>query len=245
MQRRDLNALDAPLPLAGYTQAIEVSAATRTLYISGQVGQRMDGTIPDDIAEQSRPAWRNLEAQLKAAGMTLDSLVKVTTILPDQGDVAAAREGRSKVLGDRKPASTLIVGGLANPIWKIEVEGIVLKNPDFRFDHKWGFGLHKRLPAGELRRLAKGTINANQGMRINKAGFRQAADSGVFQHRVMGGSSSTWADRIGEVWKRRPFNGLFCWPRHLDGRDSRLRSRPGRGGCLREQDGVDRASDRR
>jgi 2-iminobutanoate/2-iminopropanoate deaminase len=36
--------------------------------------------------------------------MTLDNLVKVTTILPNQGDVvAAAREGRSKVLGDRKP----------------------------------------------------------------------------------------------------------------------------------------------
>ena len=35
MQRRDLNAPDAHLPVAGYTQAIEVSRATRTLYISG------------------------------------------------------------------------------------------------------------------------------------------------------------------------------------------------------------------
>ena len=113
-------------PVAAYTQAIEVSGATRTLYISGQVGQRMDGTMPDDIVEQSRLAWQNLEAQLKAAGMTLDNLVKVTTILPNRGDLAAAREGRSKVLGDRKPASTLIVGGLANPAWKIEVEGIAV-----------------------------------------------------------------------------------------------------------------------
>jgi hypothetical protein len=64
----------------------------------------MDGTIPDDIVEQSRVAWQNLEAQLKAAGMTLDNLVKITTILPNQGDLAAAREVRSKVLGDRKPA---------------------------------------------------------------------------------------------------------------------------------------------
>ena len=126
MQRRDLNAPDAPLPVAAYTQAIEVSGASRTLYISGQVGQRMDGTIPDDIVEQSRLAWQNLEAQVKAAGMTLDNLVKVTTILPNQGDVAAARGGRSKVLGNRKPASTLIVGGLGNPAWKIEVEGIAV-----------------------------------------------------------------------------------------------------------------------
>jgi 2-iminobutanoate/2-iminopropanoate deaminase len=126
MQRRDLNAPDAYLPVAAYTQAIEVSGAARTLYISGQIGQRMDGTIPDDIVEQSQLTWQNLEAQLRAAGMTLDNLVKVTTILPNRGDVAAAREARSKALGDRKPASTLIVGGLADPAWKIEIEGVAV-----------------------------------------------------------------------------------------------------------------------
>jgi 2-iminobutanoate/2-iminopropanoate deaminase len=31
-----------------------------------------------------------------------------------------------KALGYRKPASTLIVGGLANPAWKIEIEGIAV-----------------------------------------------------------------------------------------------------------------------
>jgi 2-iminobutanoate/2-iminopropanoate deaminase len=126
MQRRDLNAPDAPQPVAAYMQAIEVTGATRTLYISGQIGQRIDGAIPADIVEQSQLAWRNLEAQLRAAGMTLDNLVKVTTILPNHGDVAAAREARSAVLGDRRPASTLMVCGLANPAWKIEVEGIAV-----------------------------------------------------------------------------------------------------------------------
>jgi 2-iminobutanoate/2-iminopropanoate deaminase len=126
MQRRDLNVPDAPPPVAAYTQAIEVTGATRTLYISGQIGQRMDGTIPVDIVEQSRLAWQNLEAQLKVAGMTLDNLVKTTTILPNHGDLAAAREARSEALGDRRPASTLIVGGLANSAWKIEVEGVAV-----------------------------------------------------------------------------------------------------------------------
>jgi enamine deaminase RidA (YjgF/YER057c/UK114 family) len=81
MQRRDINAPDAYPPVSAYTQAIEVSGAARTLYISGQIGQRMDGTIPDDIVEQSRLTWQNLEAQLKAVGMTFANLVKVTTIL--------------------------------------------------------------------------------------------------------------------------------------------------------------------
>jgi 2-iminobutanoate/2-iminopropanoate deaminase len=126
MQRRDLNAPDAPLPVSAYTQAVEVSGPARTLHISGQIGQRMDGAIPDDIAEQARIAWGNFEAQLKAAGMTFDNLVKITTIVPDRGDLAAVREARGKALGDRKPASTLIVGGLANPAWKIEIEGVAV-----------------------------------------------------------------------------------------------------------------------
>jgi enamine deaminase RidA (YjgF/YER057c/UK114 family) len=126
MQRRHLNASDAPPPVAAHTHAIEVSGVTRTLYISGQIGQRIDGSLPDDIVEQSRLTWQNLEAQLKAADMTLDNLVKITTILPNHGDLAAAWQARSKVLGDRKPASTLIVGGLANPAWKIEIEGIAV-----------------------------------------------------------------------------------------------------------------------
>jgi 2-iminobutanoate/2-iminopropanoate deaminase len=62
--------------------------------------------------------------QLRAAGMTLDNLVKITTILPSLADLAAHREVRAEVLGNRKPASTLIVGGLANPAWKVEIEGI-------------------------------------------------------------------------------------------------------------------------
>ena len=125
MQRRDLNAPDAPLPVAAYTQAIEVSGATRTLYISGQVGQRMDGTIPDDIVEQSRLAWQNLESQLKVAGMTLDNLVKITTILPNYGDSPPPARGVARcwaIASRRAPSSSA-----ASPI-RVEdrIEGIAV-----------------------------------------------------------------------------------------------------------------------
>lgn len=126
MQRRDINAPDAPAPVSAYSQAVEVTGATRTLYISGQVGMDADGNVPDDIVAQSRLAWANLTAQLRAAGMTLDHVVKVVTILPNAADLAASRTGRQEALGDRKPASTLIIGGLANPTWKIEVEAVAV-----------------------------------------------------------------------------------------------------------------------
>jgi enamine deaminase RidA (YjgF/YER057c/UK114 family) len=126
MQRRDINAPDAPAPVSAYTQAVEVTGATRTLYISGQVGIDADGNVPDDIVGQSRLAWANLAAQLRAAGMRLDHVVKVVTILPNAADLAASRVARQEALGDRRPASTLIIGGLANPAWKIEVEAVAV-----------------------------------------------------------------------------------------------------------------------
>ena len=124
MQRRDINAPAGAPPAGAYTQAVEITGAARTLYLSGQVGADTMGTIPDDVAAQARLVWANIQAQLRAAGMTLDNLVKITTILTDFANMAATRSVRTEVLGDRRPASTLIIAGLANPAFKIEIEAI-------------------------------------------------------------------------------------------------------------------------
>jgi 2-iminobutanoate/2-iminopropanoate deaminase len=124
MQRRDLNAPDAPAPVAAYAQAIEVTGATRTLYISGQVGQRMDGTIPADIVEQSRLAWQNLEAQAQGRRHDLGQ--------SRQGHHHPAKPWRPRRSARRSqrgawrspPGEHADRWRLANPAWKIEVEGI-------------------------------------------------------------------------------------------------------------------------
>ena len=95
MQRRDINAADAPAPAGQYTQAVEVTGPSRTLYLSGQVGVAADGSIPDDAEAQCALAWRNLQAQLRAAGMEIENLVKITTIVRNPGDIASVRAGRS------------------------------------------------------------------------------------------------------------------------------------------------------
>jgi enamine deaminase RidA (YjgF/YER057c/UK114 family) len=124
MQKREINAEAAPQPAAAYSQAVEVAGGTRMLFISGQIGVKADGTSPTGVAEQARLAWRNLEAQLNAAGMGFDNLVKVTMIIPNAADIPATRSARAEALGNRRPSSTLIVAGLADPAWKIEIEGI-------------------------------------------------------------------------------------------------------------------------
>ena len=99
MQRRDINAADAPEPAGQYTQAVEVTGANRVLYLSGQVGVAADGSIPPDAEAQCALAWRNLRAQLRAADMEIANLVKINTIVRDAVDIAAVRAGRAAVLG--------------------------------------------------------------------------------------------------------------------------------------------------
>jgi 2-iminobutanoate/2-iminopropanoate deaminase len=124
MQIRAINAESAPQPASAYSQAIVVSGTTRTLFISGQLGMEADGTTPPSIEEQSRLAWRNLGLQLEAANMSFDNIVKVTMYLQDVADIPASRPARVDALGDRRPASTVLVAKLANPAWKIEIEAI-------------------------------------------------------------------------------------------------------------------------
>jgi enamine deaminase RidA (YjgF/YER057c/UK114 family) len=61
---------------------------------------------------------------LHAAGMSFDNVVKLQTILPDLANIGELRRIRAEIMGDCKPASTLIVGGLVSPEYKIEIEAI-------------------------------------------------------------------------------------------------------------------------
>src|SRR5688572_7364429 len=101
MTLRSVNAPDAPVAPT-YHQAMEVSGASRILYISGQIPVAVDGRIPDNFSDQSRLAWKNVIAQLTAAGMTLDNLVKVTIFLSDRKYIADYRSTRDEALGGRK-----------------------------------------------------------------------------------------------------------------------------------------------
>jgi 2-iminobutanoate/2-iminopropanoate deaminase len=103
MQRREVNAPEAPPVASYYSQAIEVSGVTRTLYISGQVGVDATGKNAADFAAQCRQALLNLQAQLRAADMSFNNVVKLFTILPDLANIGELRRVRAEIMGDRKP----------------------------------------------------------------------------------------------------------------------------------------------
>jgi 2-iminobutanoate/2-iminopropanoate deaminase len=124
MRSRAINAPDAPAPIGGYSQALEVAGAERLLFISGQIPATSDGAVPAGFAEQCRLIWRNIEAQLRAAGMGLDNLVKVTIYLSDRRYAAENRAVRREVLGERAPALTVIIAEIFDPAWLLEIEAI-------------------------------------------------------------------------------------------------------------------------
>ena len=112
----------APKPFSNYSQAVAIEGNARILHVSGQVGARLDGTIPEDEATQHELAWANVLTILKAEGMDARNLVDCHVYITNPASVALYREVRDRMLNGARPAATLlVVAGLALPSLKVEV----------------------------------------------------------------------------------------------------------------------------
>ena len=121
---KSVNSPSAPAPAGGYSQAVEVDGAKRLLFVSGQIPQSVAGDIPADFPSQARLAWRNVLAQLDAAGMAVANLVKVTVFLSSREFALANREIRQEILGSHSPALTVIIAGIFDEQWLLEIEAV-------------------------------------------------------------------------------------------------------------------------
>ena len=114
---------DGSPPVEGsYPQAVEVTGPSRWLYLSGQIPVAPDGSLAADFPAQCEQVWDNIETQLAAAGMTLGNLVKVTTFLSYRRYALENREVRVRRLAGRQPALTVIVTGIFDESWLVEIE---------------------------------------------------------------------------------------------------------------------------
>jgi 2-iminobutanoate/2-iminopropanoate deaminase len=110
-------------PAGRYVHQIEVSGESRMLFLSGQVGMRPDGSVPDDPVEQLGVALENVLRNLEAAGFEPADLVKTTTYLIGEMDPTPRRAVLDGVLGEHLTTSTLIyVTRLAAPAYLVEVD---------------------------------------------------------------------------------------------------------------------------
>ena len=80
-------------------------------------------TMPADITSQSRNCFKTIKAALKEGGFAMADIVRATYYVTDAKDVDAHFAVCGEVLGEIRPAATLlIVVGLARPEMKVEIE---------------------------------------------------------------------------------------------------------------------------
>ncbi len=117
-------------PLGQYSHQIEITGNERMLVLSGQVGMREDGSVPEDALEQIDVAFENIFRNLQAANMDVKDIVKLTYYLVGEIDTAKRRELTASKLQGHQPCSTLLyVAALAAPIYKVEIDAWASRQP--------------------------------------------------------------------------------------------------------------------
>lgn len=116
----------------GFSQAIEVTGGTRTLYCAGQASVDGEGRPlhVGDMAKQIRQSLENLSTVLGAAGFTLGDVVRLNYYTTDVDSFLAASETAMGILVDARcqPSSTLLgVASLAFPELLVEIEATAVK----------------------------------------------------------------------------------------------------------------------
>jgi len=122
------NPANAAPPTGMYSHGIEVPPHARWLYVTGQVGIDAEGRTATTIEEQCRLTFWNIEQVLASAGMGIADLVRLNAYLIDPRYIDPSRVARDAILGDARPASTvLVVSMLALPEFWVEIEAVAAK----------------------------------------------------------------------------------------------------------------------
>jgi len=127
MPIRRINAKEGAEAAGAYTQALEVSETSRRLYISGQAPITVEGNVPDTFKEQAETVWKNILAQLHAADMTAENIVKATTFLTDRKYRDQNRDVRQVMLNGHTFALTVVLAGMFEDGWLLEIDAIAEK----------------------------------------------------------------------------------------------------------------------
>ena len=128
MNREYINPPEIAAPPGNlYNHVVKVG---NTVYIAGQVPRGLDGRAMHvgDPDAQIRLVWSKLETCVKAAGGSLKDIVKTTTYVVGAESLGKIRPARMELLPSegRPTSTTVVVAGLADPDFLVEVEAIAV-----------------------------------------------------------------------------------------------------------------------
>jgi 2-iminobutanoate/2-iminopropanoate deaminase len=111
----------APAAIGPYSQAIVVDG---WVFCSGQIpldpvtGELLTGSV----TEQTELVLANLASVLKAAGSSLQLVVKTTVFLSDMNTFAEMNDVYAKHFGDHRPARAAVQAGALPKFCDVEIE---------------------------------------------------------------------------------------------------------------------------
>ena len=104
----------------GYSRAVVKGG---WCFISGVTGYDYSTMIiPKDIAGQGRNCFRTIAAVLNEAGFAMADIVRVQYTVVSVDLVEGLIPVLGEVLGDIRPAATMVIAGLIRPEMKVEIE---------------------------------------------------------------------------------------------------------------------------
>ncbi|MDQ1559600.1 MAG: 2-iminobutanoate/2-iminopropanoate deaminase [Pyrinomonadaceae bacterium] len=116
----------APQAIGPYSQAVTVGDFVFTsgqIPIDPQTGVFVEG----GIAEQTEQVLRNLAEVLRAAGTSLEAVVKTTVFLADMNDFAAMNEVYGRYFSNEPPARSTVQAARLPRDARVEIDVIAVR----------------------------------------------------------------------------------------------------------------------
>ena len=117
---------DAPKAIGPYSQAIK---ANGLIFISGQtpIDPATQQMIEGDVAAQTERVLRNIEGILKAAGSSLDKVVRCGVFLKDMNNFAAMNAVYATFFKENPPARSTVEAARLPKDCQVEIDAIALE----------------------------------------------------------------------------------------------------------------------
>ena len=123
MEKKQIQTTQAPSAIGPYSQAIRIG---EFLYTSGQIALNPENMEMMNGAIEEETEWvlKNLEAILKADGMSLAHVIKTTVYLTDLEEFARVNQVYEKFFGETKPARACVQVAALPKGAKVEIDAI-------------------------------------------------------------------------------------------------------------------------
>ncbi|MFN0278361.1 MAG: RidA family protein [Pyrinomonadaceae bacterium] len=116
---------NAPGAIGPYSQAIKAGGM---VFCSGQIpiDPQTSEFVSHLVSEQTEQVLKNLGEVLKAAGTSLENVVKTTVFLADMNDFAEMNEVYGRYFSDNKPARATVQAARLPRDAKVEIDCIAV-----------------------------------------------------------------------------------------------------------------------